>query len=203
GWSFMLAVHTFVGVTVAHVLPPLFLGFLLAFGKEAGGARATAGRIWQWLERPLRLQYAVVAVLVAVGTVMLLFRSGNFGLPVFGPEVRLRQALEDLLVARPRTKEFLIGHPALVLAAGAAALRMRAWVVPLAMVGTIGQAGLINSFSHIHTPLVLVALRTLYALLIGSVLGSAGLLLLERILRRVAPAAAIRAAAPAGSATDD
>jgi len=127
---------------------------------------------------------------------MLLFRSGNFGLPVFGPEVRLRQALEDLLVARPRTKEFLIGHPALVLAAGAAALRLRAWVVPLAMVGAVGQAGLINSFSHIHTPLVLVVLRTLYALLIGSVLGAAALVVLERVVRKVVPAAAVQPAAP-------
>jgi hypothetical protein len=196
GWSFMLAVHTFVGVKAAHVLPPLLVGFLLAFGGEVGDARSTARRIWQWLERPLRLQYAVVTVLVAIAAVMLLFRSGNFGLPVFGPEVRLRQALEDLLVARPRTKEFLIGHPALVLAAGAAALRLRAWVVPLAMVGAVGQAGLINSFSHIHTPLVLVVLRTLYALLIGSVLGAAALVVLERVVRKVVPAAAVQPAAP-------
>ncbi len=203
GWSFMLAVHVFVGVKAAHVLPPLLLGLLLAFGGEAGAPRSTAQRIWRWLERPLRLQYAVVTVLVAVAAVMLLFRSGNFGLPVFGPEVRLRQALEDLLVARPRTKEFLIGHPALMLAAGAAAMRLRAWVVPLAMVGVVGQAGLINSFSHIHTPLVVVVLRTLYALLIGSVLGSAALLVLQHLLRRAVSAAAIRPAAPAAPAADD
>lgn len=203
GWSFMLAVHVFVGVKAAHVLPPLLVGFLLAFGGEAGAPRSTAQRIWRWLERPLRLQYAVVTVLVAVAAVLLLFRSGNFGLPVFGPEVRLRQALEDLLVARPRTKEFLIGHPALMLAAGAAAVRLRAWVVPLAMVGVVGQAGLINSFSHIHTPLVVVVLRTLYALLIGSVVGSAALLVLQYLLRRAVSGAAIRPAAPAAPAADD
>jgi len=190
GWPFMMAVRTFVGVKVAQVLPPVLVGFLLAFGGRAGDVRSTLRQIWQWLERPLRLQYAVVAVLVAVVAVMLLVRSGNFGLPVLGPEVRLREILEDLLVARPRTKEFLIGHPALVLAAAAAALGLRAAVIPLAMVGAVGQAGIINSFSHIHTPLVLVILRTFYALVIGSVLGGLAVLVLAPLVRRFGPAPA-------------
>ncbi len=193
GWSFMLAIDTFVGVKVAHVLPPAFAGFLLAFGGRGSDIRSTVRQIWHWLERPLRLQYAVIAVVVAVLAVMLLVRSGNFGLPVLGPELRLRDALEDLLVARPRTKEFLIGHPALMLAAAAAALGLRAGVIPLAMVGAIGQAGLINSFSHIHTPLMLVLLRTFYALIIGSVLGGIAVLILDRIVRRFAPAPGVEA----------
>ena len=203
GWPFMLAINTFLGVKVAHVIPPVLVGFLLAFGGRPGDIRSTVRQIWHWLDRPLRLQYAVIAVLGAVLAVMLLVRSGNFGLPVFGPEVRLREALEDLLVARPRTKEFLIGHPALMLAAAAAALRLRAAVIPLAIVGAIGQAGLINSFSHIHTPLVLVVLRTFYALIIGSLLGGVAVVFLGRIVRRFAPAVtregrqAARAAPPA------
>src|SRR3972149_3069782 len=206
GWPFMLAINTFLGVKVAHVIPPVLVGFLLAFGGRPGGIRSPVRQIWHWLDRPLRLQYAVIAVLGAVLAVMLLVRSGNFGLPVFGPEVQLREALEDLLVARPRTKGVLIGHPALMLAAGDAALRLRAAVIPLAIVGAIGQAGLINSFSHIHTPLVLVVLRTFYALIIGSLLGGVAVLFLGRIVRRFAPAVtteggkAARAAPPAAVA---
>jgi len=78
-------------------------------------------------------------------------------------------------------------------------------VIPLAIVGAIGQAGLINSFSHIHTPLVLVVLRTFYALIIGSLLGGVAVLFLGRIVRRFAPAVATegrkaaRAAPPAAA----
>jgi hypothetical protein len=190
-WSFMLAVDTFLGVKVAHILPPLLSAFLLTFGpRPAGDARATIREIWRWLERPLRLQYAVLAVVVGVAAVMLLGRSGNFGLPLFAVEERMRVLLEELLIARPRTKEFLIGHPALMLAAAAQALGLRGWVVPLAAIGAVGQAGIINSFSHIHTPLVVIVLRTLYALVIGSILGAIPVLLLQRIVRRWRPAAA-------------
>ncbi|MBI3976512.1 MAG: hypothetical protein HY334_08990 [Armatimonadetes bacterium] len=187
-WPFMLAVHTFVGVKVAHILPPVLAAFLLVFSvRPEADLRSTAREIWHWLERPLRLQVAVLAVVAAVAAVMLLGRSGNVGLPLFGVEARARDLLEDLLVARPRTKEFLIGHPALMLAGAAAALRLRAWVVPLAVIGAVGQAGLINSFSHIHTPLVIVLLRTLYALIIGTVLGVVPVAVLTWLIRRWRP----------------
>ncbi len=189
-WPFMLAVHTFLGVKIAHVLPPALAAFLLVFSaRPDADPRSTAREIWRWLDRPLRLQLAVVAVVAAVAAVMLLGRSGNFGLPLSGVEARARTFLEDLLIARPRTKEFLIGHPALMLAAAAAALRLRAWVVPLAIVGAVGQAGLINSFSHIHTPLPIVLLRTLYALIIGTLLGAVPVLLLSWAVRRWRPEA--------------
>ncbi|MGH2452346.1 MAG: DUF5693 family protein [bacterium] len=202
-WSFMLAVHTFLGVKVAHVLPPALAAFLLVFSARTDAdLRSTAREIWRWLDRPLRLQVAVVAVVAAVAAMMLLARSGNFGLPLSGVEVRARTLLEDLLVARPRTKEFLIGHPALMLAAAAAALRLRAWVVPLAVIGAVGQAGLINSFSHIHTPLVIVFLRTLYALIIGTVLGAVPVVLLTWAVGRwwPEPVPAAREHAPARAA---
>lgn len=186
-WPFMLAIHTFLGVKVAHVLPPVLAAFLLTFGARPGGERFTLREIWRWLERPLRLQYAVIAVIAAVAAVMLLGRSGNFGLPLSGVEARMRDLLEDLLVVRPRTKEFLIGHPAFMLAAAARALGLRGWVVPLAVIGAVGQAGVINSFSHIHTPLQVVLLRTLYALIIGSILGTVPVLILKRVIRRWRP----------------
>ncbi|HEV8340041.1 MAG TPA: DUF5693 family protein [bacterium] len=189
-WPFMLAVQTFLGVKVAHIVPPVLAAFLLVFSaRPDADPRSTARALWRWLDRPLRLQTAVVAVAAAVAAVMLLGRSGNVGLPLLGVEARAREVLEDLLVARPRTKEFLIGHPALMLAAAAAALRLRAWVVPLAVVGAIGQAGLVNSFSHIHTPLTIVLLRTLYALIIGTLLGALPVALLAWVVRRWRPEA--------------
>src|SRR5439155_1447425 len=84
-------------------------------------------------------------VVVGLGAVILVARSGNFGLPVLPIEERLRTLTGDLLVARPRTKEYLIGHPALVLAAAAAAAGWRLAGAPLAAVGAIGQAGIVGA----------------------------------------------------------
>jgi len=88
------------------------------------------------------------------------------------------------LVARPRTKEFLVGYPALVLAGTAAALGWRRAAVPLAMAGAVGTAGAINSFSHLHTPLLYTMWRTGNALLVGAVLAIPAVVVLLWLHRR-------------------
>jgi hypothetical protein len=76
-----------------------------------------------------------------------------------------------LLVARPRTKEFLIGHPLLV-AALDQRLRGRKSLSGWLMVGAvIGQLSMVNTFSHIHTPLWVSGLRTGLGLVLGLAIG--------------------------------
>lgn len=171
-WEFMLAADVFAGVKLAQVAPVLVAVILLwQMDRSPRDWRQTLRDAWAWSAHPLLLRYAIAAVVVGVAAVVLLARSGNFGLPLLGAEERLRTLAEQLLVARPRTKEFLIGHPALLLAAAAAAMGWRRSVLPLAAVGVIGQAGIINSFSHLHTPLLYTLWRTGNALLVGSLLG--------------------------------
>jgi hypothetical protein len=172
GWTFMMAADVFTGVKVAQLLPVLLAAlFVWRYDRPARSWRATVRELWAWSAHPLLLRYAAAALLAGVAAVMLLARSGNFGLPLLGIEERLRTVLEDLLVARPRTKEYLIGHPALVLAGAAAALGWRAWVLPLAAVAAVGQAGIVNSFSHIHTPLLYTVWRTVNAVWLGGLIG--------------------------------
>ena len=179
-WNFMMAADVFLGVKLAHVIP-VALATLLVWRQERPlqDWREGTREIWRWSSQPLLLRYAIVVLLAGLAAAILLGRSGNFGLPVLGPEERLRGLVENLLVARPRTKEYLVGHPALMVAAVAAAMGWRRWVLPLAAVGAIGQAGIVNSFSHIHTPLLYTVWRTINALVLGSLLGAlaAGVLL--------------------------
>jgi len=187
-WEFMMAADVFSGVKLAQLLPVLLVAlFVWRYDRPARSWRVTVRELWAWSGHPLLLRYAVGVVLVGVAAVILLARSGNFGLPLLSIEERLRTLLEDLLIARPRTKEYLIGHPALVLAAAAAAAGWRAWVLPLAAVGAVGQAGIVNSFSHIHTPVLHAVLRTVNALWLGALLGAAAAVLLVAAVRRTAP----------------
>lgn len=181
-WQFMMELREFLGVKVAHVVPVALVGLLIA------AASAPRGTLWprlrEWLRQPLRLEYGIAIIVVGVLAVFALGRTGNSGLPLAtGLELKSRVVLQHLLIARPRTKEYLIGDPFMVLAFALAAVGARAWVLPAAMVGAIGQVGLVNSFSHIHTPLVYVLLRTVYALVIGSLLGAALVGLLWRSRR--------------------
>lgn len=184
-WEFMLAITTFLGVKIAHVLPVALVGLWLAFSaRPAGGWRAVVGETAQWFNQPLRVGLALAVLVLGLAAVMLLARTGNISLPLSGVEQQLRTALEDLLVARPRTKEFLIGYPALALMGATAALGWRRAALLLGMIGAIGTAGAINSFSHLHTPVLYTAWRTGNALMLGAIIAAPALLGLSWIARR-------------------
>jgi hypothetical protein len=183
-WSFMMAVTTFLGVKVAHVAPALLVGFWLAFAGRSGGWPERLRDMREWVGQPLRLGAALTILVLGAGAILLLARTGNVSVPLSGAEQQLRVALEGWLVARPRTKEFLLGYPALVLAGLTAAWGWRAAVLPLAMVGAIGTAGAINSFSHLHTPLIYTIWRTANALLLGAAVAVPPVLVFLWIARR-------------------
>lgn len=184
-WEFMLAFSTFLGVKAAHVAPVVLVALMLAFDRRREGDwRATVHELNGWVAQPLRLGAALAVLAAALAGVMLLARTGNISLPLAGAEQQLRSVLENLLVARPRTKEFLIGYPALVVAGVAASLGWRRVALAFALAGTIGTAGAINSFSHLHTPLVYTVWRTGNALLLGAALAVPAVMVLLWLSRR-------------------
>jgi hypothetical protein len=187
-WSFMLAFNTFLGVKPAQVLPVVLVALWLAFQDQAraAGWRATLRGVGAWLNQPLRLGGAITALVVAGAAVLVLVRTGNVSLPLSGPEQQLRRLLEETLVARPRTKEFLFGYPVLVLAGTAAALEWRRLALVLAVAGTVGTAGAINSFSHLHTPFIYSLWRTGNALALGAAIAFPAAVVLLWVRRRLA-----------------
>lgn len=186
-WSFMLAFSTFLGVKAAHIAPVALVALWLGFDRRGRGDwQDTVRDLGIWIGRPLRLGSALAVLIMGLAAVMLLARTGNISLPLVGAEQQLRTVLESVLVARPRTKEFLVGYPALVLAGTAAGLGWRPAAVALAAVGTIGTAGVINSFSHLHTPLIYTIWRTANALVLGAALAVPGVLVLLWLARRPA-----------------
>lgn len=56
----------------------------------------------------------------------------------------------------------------------------------LVLMGLLGQISLLNSFAHLHTPLVVTLVRTVHGLWLGSLVGSAvpALLALASGMRR-------------------
>jgi len=84
------------------------------------------------------------------------------------------------MAVRPRTKEFLIGHPALFVGIALLLTRRRGWGLPLVVLGVLGQVSLLNTFCHIHTPLNVSILRAVNGLVLGLLLGIAAWLLFAR-----------------------
>jgi hypothetical protein len=86
-------------------------------------------------------------------------------------EMIMRNTLEQIFLARPRTKEFLMAFPALMVAVAFAARKRRAIIFPLLLVASLGFSSIVNTFSHLRTPLYLSTVRELYALGIGLIIG--------------------------------
>lgn len=184
-WEFMLALSVFLGVKPAHIIPVVLVALWVTFDQRPpGGWRAAAREMAVWFRQPLRIGAAVGVLVGAAAAVLVLARTGNVNLPVSGVEQQLRTTLESVLVARPRTKEFLLGYPALVLAGVAAGLGWKRATLVFAAAGALGTVGLVNSFSHIHTPLIYTFWRTGNALALGALVAVPGVLVLLWIARR-------------------
>ncbi len=129
------------------------------------------------------LWIAGVGVLAVVGYYYL-SRTGNSG-QVTGIEKEFRSLMENTFGVRPRIKEFMFGHP-LFFAGIFIALRYR-WGMVLLVVGTIAQLSMVDTFAHIHTPLLLSFIRVLLGLGIGLLLGFVAIAVwqvLERLWQR-------------------
>ena len=123
-----------------------------------------------------RLYYAPVrtAGLMSIFAVIiflsiLIIRSGNFFIfPRFALEEQFRQLLENVFYVRPRTKEFLIGYPFLLLAFMYVDEKIsRVWIWFFNIMGSIALISVINSFCHLHTPLQVSLYRTVLGALLG------------------------------------
>jgi hypothetical protein len=194
---FMLKVRAFAGVKAATVLPILLVGWIYGTGMIGlypswrMEREAITSRIRGLVTEPVRIWHAVALVAVVVLLALLVARSGNdAGVGVSALELRFRSLLDRVLFVRPRTKEFLIGHPALLLGLVLTALPYRRkWALPLLLVGMVGQTGMLNSFCHLHTPIFVTVIRSANGLWTGAVLGVLAALLWLRLdrPRHIAP----------------
>lgn len=165
---FLLKADQFVGIKIAFFLP-LFLIALIYLGDIfPGNKEKTKENLANFLSQSLRVWQVVLFGLLAVAILILITRSGNQPLiPVSSIELKVRHLLEEILFARPRTKEFLIGHPALILAYFLTLRKEIRFTTPLILIGAIGQLSMINTFCHIHTPLSFSILRTFNGIFLG------------------------------------
>lgn len=163
--AFLVAADTFWGVK-ALLFGPAVIAAAVAAYLSLG--RPRLADILPVLDLPIRIWHAALGLLVLGAVWFMLLRSGNSGIQI-DPELVMREQLEDLFAIRPRTKEFLIGFPALVLAIVAASRSRYGWW--LYAVAAIGTASAINTFTHFHSPLVISTLRTVYGLGLGFVVG--------------------------------
>ena len=177
--KFFMEFAIFRGVKLTFVLPVILvmIAYLQRFplwkGRMINSKEEAKKFVVEFLT--MDVKFYVFFVVAALGAVAWVFvgRSGHTaGVPVPTSELMLRRFLENTMYARPREKEFIIGHPALMLATFAF---LRKWpsVIHflLTLAGVIGIASMVETFCHLRTPVFMSIMRGYDGLLIGALLG--------------------------------
>jgi len=170
--SFPLAmeeIERFRGVRLVLGLPPLIALALYLFDRRFGSGVERPRDVF--LSPVLAYQLLAGIAIVAAGALMLV-RSGNESDVSPSPlELALRHSLTAVLSVRPRFKEFLIGFPAIMLLPALLPRHRRAigWLLALAI--GVGVGDVIDTFSHLHTPLEVSILRVVNGLVLGAIVG--------------------------------
>lgn len=200
--SYLAKIQQFRGVKLAELLPLLIIAAVLAaramprfwevrteLGEATEEAPALRAGLVQAFSCAIRYWHAVAVILALAVVAILLLRSGNEpGLGISGLEIKVRALLDQLLIVRPRSKEIFFAHPLMILSLILLGygLRRGLWISLTA--GAIGQVSIMNTFCHLHTPLVVSLLRVAHGLWLGL---AGGLILwlvvwwLSRLHRRV------------------
>lgn len=162
--EYFLRLDVFSGVKVAFLMPLLLVVLLYIYH--------TGEKLGDFFNSPVRYGEAAAALFVLAALAVYLLRSGNESAGAVTPaESALRMYLESLLAVRPRFKEFAIGHPALLLVGFVPLGKKRYLGLLLLLFGVIGQISILNTYCHLHTPILISYFRTVLGMAIGLAAG--------------------------------
>ncbi|MCL2391093.1 MAG: DUF5693 family protein [Oscillospiraceae bacterium] len=175
---FMVKLDTFIGVNIAQLIPLALVPFILWVREEdwfglINGTVKSHVKVWQ-----LALSLIMLAALA-----LFFMRTGNENPDaVLDIELRFRQLLHNILGVRPRTSEFLIGHPLMLVMLY---FGYKFNMFPLLIAGVLGQASLMNTYAHLHTPVLISLERSLHGLWMGIAVGVVLIIILELIFKKI------------------
>lgn len=175
---FFMEFDYYRGVKLTFILPIIIvaIGYLRRFPLMCHDFATSSDFISfakDFLRIPIRMGTLILVGLLGLVAIVFVGRSGHTaGVPVPGIEVAMRRFLETVMYARPREKEFLIGHPAFFLMVAA---MYRKWPELVhfftVLAAVIGVGSMVETFAHIRTPFIMSFIRGLNGWLTGLVLG--------------------------------
>jgi uncharacterized membrane protein len=179
GVQYLIKLDEFSGIKVAVFLPIVLVGVYFLYRLTDFKATLNSAITWGSV---------LLGVFLVAALAILISRTGNDGVGASGAEMGFRGWLDNALYVRPRTKEFLIGHPAMwigmaMLARYRGDRRFYGWIALLLSVGAVGQTGIVNTLCHGHIPFMLSIARIWLGLALGSILGA----VLWAVLRQILP----------------
>lgn len=181
--SYSLVLNQFRGVSLLH-LAPIGLVALYVF-LYCGDS--VLKELRRWLRMPITVIMVVAFVVAAAAGYYYLTRTGNSG-SVSSIELTFRSLLENLMGVRPRNKEFLLAHPLFMV--GLFVSLRYAWGRFFFIIAVMGQLSMVDTFAHIHSPVMISLIRGLLGLGLGLIIGLVAVLvwqIVERCWKKWSP----------------
>ncbi len=187
--KYMIELDIFRGVKIAQLLPfgVYLLILILQFINDnvvENNLKTIVSPIAKVLNANIKVYYILLAGILAVVGYIYIARTGHeTNVQPSNIELIVRNFLENILIARPRTKEFLMAFPAIFAAVFAANKKIPFVTEAFMLIGVIGTSSIINTFCHIRTPLYLSIDRTLISMCFGIIIGSIAIIILNGIYK--------------------
>lgn len=162
--TYSLVLNQFRGVSLLHIAPiGLVAIYVLLYRGEF--ALNKTGKL---LRTPVTLAMVIAAGVLGIIGLYYLSRTGNSG-TASSYELAFRNFMENSFGVRPRSKEFLLAHPVFILGSFLALKYRNA--AYLMIVAVIGQLSMVDTFAHIHSPVLISLVRGLLGLGLGLIIG--------------------------------
>lgn len=156
----------FRGIKISLILPIAYCivayGIIFAEKKENYVVKAV-----ELLNMQIKVYWMLVAAVIGAVAAIYLVRSGNVT-EISAFESFMRNSITEIMTARPRTKEFLVGWPCLALFVYYVKntdSKLFKWC--FAVGSSILFASVINSFCHVFTSVSIIYSRVVNGLLVG------------------------------------
>jgi hypothetical protein len=163
---YMLEFKKFSGVKISQMFPLLItvftflsiIGVSQYFHKES----SLTSQLSESLQKNVKVWQALLAFVMIGVLGLMIIRSGHdSNVEPATSELILRNVLEFITPARPRNKAIFLGFPALIIFVMISGKKIfKTTYILFAIAATIGQANILNTFSHIRTPFMMSVYRT-------------------------------------------
>lgn len=184
--EFLLEMNIFRGVKLVQLIPIVvyLIAFIGYFGykkeKNIDNNKTNYLELKEIFSDNIKIGYAFLAgVVLYIGYIYLARTGHETNIQPSNFEIMMRNLLELKLLARPRIKEFLLAFPAVMLAIDFARYRQKLVVFVLGLLVALGQTSIVNTFSHLRTPMYLSSARLVYGLIAGIIMGIIYLLIVR------------------------
>lgn len=186
--KYLLEMDIFRGVKLSQLLPfAIFLVLYLLYfysDKKEDPLKSIYELIKSILMIDIKVYYVAIATTLGAIAYVYISRTGHeTNLEPSNIEMIARNFMEYVLVARPRTKEFLIAFPAIYASVYFANKKTKFFTGVFMLLAAIGSSSILNTFSHIRTPLFLSFARTVIALGFGIVIGIIFVIIIDLFYR--------------------